>query len=165
MHSNLFCVEIEFRLEKLGNLHCDQDAAEQEDHRVGDSRDEYGQILRQSQWPDESPEAEWLRINASERNILVSEIGSLTVDVIPEEACFWPEEDVEDELDTIDLQQMVINKRLPVDAGFISLLWPVSRRSIGILRERRRIQISMAQQELLASPSPSIFPCNAHAAS
>lgn len=89
--------------EKLRNFDGDQDAAKHEDHGVSDRRNHDGRIPGHREWLDKVVDAEWSRVNTTERQILLLEVGAMMFDAAANIAGLGAKEEIENELDSIYL--------------------------------------------------------------
>ena len=104
LKTKLLRVEAKFHAEELGEFDGDEHGSEEEDHGVGDGGDQDGGISGHGEGLDEFPEREGFRVDASEVEVFLSEIRALVVDAGADVASLWAEEEVEDQVDTVDLE-------------------------------------------------------------
>lgn len=109
LQAELLAVEVEFLAEELRDLDGDEDGGEEEDHCVRAGGDHDARVLCHSEGRDELEEGEGRWVDAVEFEVFFFEGRAVVVDAEAEVACFWAEEDVEDELTAIDLRIVLVD--------------------------------------------------------
>lgn len=104
LQAELLRVEFELWKEELRDFHGEENAAEAEDDRIGDSRDPNGSVAEERQGLNELVETERLGVDAPEVQILLLECGNVVAHFIAHVEGFGAEEEVGDELNAVGLQ-------------------------------------------------------------
>lgn len=94
---------------ELWDLDCDHDACPQELHGVGDGGEDDARVSGVREGLDKVIKGDWCRVDASETGVHLLEIGlvlfTLGLDAAADVARLGTEEEVENELDSVDLRK------------------------------------------------------------
>lgn len=98
----------------MRELDRDQDGCQEEDHGVGGCRNHDGGVAAHGKGLDEVPGSEWGGIDTSEAPVLLLHVGATVLDTLAQVSGLRAEEDVKDELGTVDLIQLVGDQSLSI---------------------------------------------------
>jgi len=107
--SDLLSVEVVLLLEELRNLDSNKDGSEQEDHGVRSGRDDDGSVTTHGQRLNKVPGSHGSRVDTPEAPVLLLKVRATVLNALAQVTCLGTEEDGEDELNSVDDGEDVVN--------------------------------------------------------